>query len=167
MTEIKRLEEVRFFLKKEKNEFSTLLGYKYSQNYTSLLSGKTGISLKVINAIKKADSRISIDWLLWGQGSMLLSGTTNNDNKTTNGNNNQTTFNGTINHTSDQTAAMIQAQQLAHLKQRIKDKDIYIKSLEELLASQKETTQLYKDKIATLQQENLSLKQQLKELPEQ
>lgn len=72
MTEIERVEELRLFFKFNKKTFAEVLGYAYSQNYTSFLNGKSKISMKMIKGLKEYDPRISIDWILTGQGSMLL-----------------------------------------------------------------------------------------------
>lgn len=73
MSEKERVEEVRIFLGFNKTKFSEILGYSTPQSYTNYLSGGNNLSLKMIKALKTYDSRISIDWLLYGQGQMIIS----------------------------------------------------------------------------------------------
>lgn len=161
MSEIERLEQIRFFLKKEKKEFASLLGYKYAQNYTAVLAGRTSISIKVINAIKEADERISIDWLLWGQGNMLLPQSTITDSKTITGDHTQATVTGNISNTNNTTSSTTKHIEL--LLERIKDKEANIKILQELLESKKNTITLYQQRVASLEKEVQQLQEQIKQ----
>jgi len=72
MTEKERIEEVRVFFKITKKEFSDVLGYSSSQSYTNYLNGSNSLSMKMVRALKKYDSRINLNWLLEGEGNMLL-----------------------------------------------------------------------------------------------
>jgi hypothetical protein len=95
MTDKERIEEVRFFFKKNKTEFSEILGYTTPQSYTNYLRGANNLSMKMVKALKQHDSRISIDWILEGQGQMLL--------KQSNGSSNQSISNqnGIVSHVAN------------------------------------------------------------------
>lgn len=79
MTDRKRVEKIRFFLKFNKKTFSEVLGYTTPQSYTSYLNGSNNISMKMLKALIKHDPRISMDWILKGQGQMLLSQQSNSN----------------------------------------------------------------------------------------
>lgn len=79
MPEKERIEEIRFFLKKNKTEFAKILGYKTPQSYTSYLSGKSSVSMNMIKALKEYDNRFNLNWILTGQGQMLLDLESNNN----------------------------------------------------------------------------------------
>lgn len=72
MTDIERIEEIRFFFKKNKTEFSKLLGYATPQSYTNFLNGGTNVSIKMLKALKQHNPNVSIDWIMYGQGNMIL-----------------------------------------------------------------------------------------------
>lgn len=161
MNETERLEEIRFFFKKNKTDFANLLGYKYAQNYTAVLAGRTSISIKVINAIKEADERISIDWLLWGQGSMLLPQSSIIDSKTITGDHTQATVTGNISNTNNTTSSTTKHIEL--LQERIKDKETNIKTLQKLLESKEITISLYQERVTALEKEVQQLQEQIKQ----
>ena len=71
MSEIERVEKVRSFLGFNKGEFSKKLKYSTPQSYTNYLTGNSNLSLRALKALKKHDNRISLDWILTGQGTML------------------------------------------------------------------------------------------------
>lgn len=158
MTEIERLEKVRFFLKKNKGEFAAILGYKNPQNYTSFLSGKTRLTLNMMKALKTHCNQINTNWLLWEEGPMLLPQTSITDSKTITGNHTQATVTGNISNTKNTTSSNIEHIEL--LKERIKDKEANIKTLQELLESNKNTISLYKERVAALKEEVQKLKNQ-------
>lgn len=73
MSEIERVEKIRYFLNLNKTEFSKILGYTTPQSYTNFLNGVNNLSMKMLKALKDYNRDISADWILEGQGSMLLS----------------------------------------------------------------------------------------------
>lgn len=158
MTEIERFEEVRFFFKKNKKDFAELLGYKNSQTYTNILSGNTSISMKAMHALKKLNNAISIDWLLWGQGNMLLSSPSITDQKIMNGDHTQATITGNITNNSKD-ASLFDKKHVEFLEEKIKDKEINIKTLQEFLESKKITINLYQERVAALEKEVQQLRE--------
>lgn len=134
MTDRERVEEIRFFLKFNKKTFSEVLGYTTPQSYTSYLNGSNNLSMKMIKALKKYDSRISIDWIMEGQGEMLITGANSNSQKIINGDGNITQIaknsNNTTNSNNSNTMEIeYLKKENEQLKQAIKDKEEIIQLL--------------------------------------
>ena len=73
MSDIERVEKIREFLKLNKKVFSEILGYSHPQSYTKYLSGSNSLSFNALTSLKEYNNDIDINWVLTGQGSMLLS----------------------------------------------------------------------------------------------
>ncbi|BDS10834.1 hypothetical protein [Aureispira anguillae] len=73
MSERERIEKIRFYLNLNKTSFAKVLGYTTPQSYTSYLNGSNNLSMRMVKAIKKHSPDISFDWILNGQGEMLIS----------------------------------------------------------------------------------------------
>ncbi len=138
MTDRDRLEEIRFFLKKNKTEFSKVLGYTTPQSYTSYLNGNNNLSMKMVRALKKHDSRISIDWILEGQGQMFVGGNSNNIQSITNKEGTISQVSNTGNNTSTNSSNELELlkkdnihllKEIEHLRQSLKDKEEIIRLL--------------------------------------
>ena len=134
MTEKERIESIRFHLKKNKTEFAKALGYTNPQSYTSYLGGKSGVSIKMIKSLKDYDPQISIDWILNGQGQMLLNNDISNQQKIINGDGNITQIaknsNNTTNSNNSNTMEIeYLKKENEQLKQAIKDKEEIIQLL--------------------------------------
>lgn len=139
MTEKERIESVRFFLKKNKTEFAKVLGYTTPQSYTSYLSGKSSASIKMIKSLVKHDNRFNINWILFGQGQMLLNNDISNQQKIINGDANHAQIgdnnNNTINSNNSNTKEIeYLKKEIELLKQSLKDKDERLKDKERLIA---------------------------------
>lgn len=134
MSDRERLENLRFFLKKNKTEFSKVLGYTTSQSYTNYLSGSSNLSMKMIKALKQHDSRISVDWLLEGQGQMLLNNEDSNNPKNIygDGNNTQVGHNNELNSNSKNNSNVTE---MELLKKENKSLNKEIKSLNRVIES--------------------------------
>lgn len=146
MSDRERLENLRFFLKKNKTEFSKVLGYTTSQSYTNYLSGSSNLSMKMIKALKKHDSRVSIDWLLEGQGQMLLNNESSSNSKNIygDGNNTQVGHNNELNSNSNNVSVNSTNNELEYLKKEIQSLNKEIKSLNQVIESKDEIIQLLK-----------------------
>jgi uncharacterized small protein (DUF1192 family) len=151
MPERERVEEIRIFFKFNKKTFAEVLGYAYSQNYTNFLGGSSNLSMKMIKGLKEYDSRININWILTGEGQMLLSSDNSNNQKIINGNNNNTQLgdfnnsdnsnNKNISVNSNNKEIKYLQKEIEHLKaalkekeERLKDKDERLKDKEELIS---------------------------------
>ncbi|WMX17108.1 hypothetical protein [Aureispira sp. CCB-E] len=136
MTERERVEEVRSFLKFNKKTFSEILGYTTPQSYTSYLNGSNNLSMKMVRALKKYNTQISIDWILEGQGQMLIKSSTNNIQSITNkeGTINQVSNTGNNTSVSDTSEVLkVKLEHLIreneHLRQSLEDKEEIIRLL--------------------------------------
>jgi hypothetical protein len=139
MSERERVEEVRLFLGFNKTKFSKILGYSTPQSYTNYLSSGNNLSMKMVKALKAYDSRISLDWLLEGQGQMLLSSGNLHSHKIINGNNNHAhigdnTKSNINSNNSNTTDVVSLKKEIEGLKKEIKSQDKVIKSQEKLIA---------------------------------
>jgi hypothetical protein len=97
---VDRIEQVRKCIAVTKTEFSEILGYDGLQEYNDFETGKTPLTIEMLQALKKFLPSISANFILWGYGSMIITENVNIDNKIINGDNNQTTFSGSINYNS-------------------------------------------------------------------
>lgn len=123
MSEIERVEKVRSFLGFNKGEFSKKLKYSTPQSYTNYLTGNSNLSLRALKALKKYDSRISLDWILTGQGNMLngeLNGT---------GDENSISKKDKSSKKELESKIALLEQEVEHLKVRLKDKEAIIELL--------------------------------------
>lgn len=140
MSERERVEEVRLFLGFNKTKFSKILGYSTPQSYTNYLSSGNNLSMKMVKALKAYDSRISLDWLLEGQGQMLLSNENLHNQKIINGDNNHAQIgdnnNNTINSNNNSNTTEVEylKKEIESLKKEIKSQDKAIKSQEKLIS---------------------------------
>jgi len=134
MTEKERIESIRFYFKKNKTEFAKALGYTNPQSYTSYLGGKRGVSIKMIKSLKDYDPRISIDWILNGQGQMLLNNDSSNQQKIINGDANHAQIgdnnNNTINSNNSNT------NEIELFKNKIESLTKEVESLNKVITSQ-------------------------------
>lgn len=140
MVEKERVEEIRFFLKKNKTEFAKVLGYTTPQSYTNYQSSNGGsISIKMIRALKDYDSRISTDWILTGQGQMLLNNESSSNSKNIYGDGNNTQighFNNSSNSDNKNISVNSNNNELELLKKENKSLNKEIKSLNRVIESQ-------------------------------
>ncbi|BDS10939.1 ATG16 family protein [Aureispira anguillae] len=120
MTDRERLENLRFFFKKNKTEFSKILGYTTSQSYTNYLSGSNNLSMKMVKTLKEHDPRINIDWILSGQGEMLLSNAPQNTTTTT--------------EQAENSRIELLKKEIQHLNEKLKDKEERLKDKDKLIA---------------------------------
>jgi len=144
MSDRERLESLRFFFKKNKTEFSKILGYSTSQSYTNYLSGSNNLSMKMVKALKEYDSRVSIDWIIEGQGEMLLNSGNLHHQKIINGDNNNTQvgdFNNSDNSNNKNISVNSNNKEIEYLQSKIelleqslKDKDERLKDKERLIS---------------------------------
>lgn len=150
MSEKERVEEVRIYFKFNKKTFSEVLGYAYSQNYTSFLNGKSNISMKMIKGLKEYDPRINIDWILTGEGSMLLGDDNSDHQKIINGDGSITQvghnneFQGNNNVNSNNKEVEYLKKEIEHLKVVIDEKDKRLKDREERLKDKDELISMLK-----------------------
>ncbi|MBL4649146.1 MAG: hypothetical protein JKY03_05395 [Aureispira sp.] len=136
MPETERLEEIRAFFKFNKKTFTEILGNSTPQSYTNFLNGSSGLSLRMIRGLKGYDPRINIDWVLTGQGQMLLSNDNSNDQKiihgdVTNaqiGHNNEFNNNSNINPNTKEIEYL--KKEIEHLKVVLEEKDERLKDRE-------------------------------------
>lgn len=138
MAEKERIEEIRIFFKFNKKTFSEVLGYAYAQNYTNFLSGGSKLSMKMIRGLKEYDSRINIDWILTGQGQMLINTLNggnnvqkikNNDGNVTQVNDSHNNFNTKTNSTDLERENSFLKKENEHLKQMLEAKEEIIQLL--------------------------------------
>ncbi|WP_052599751.1 helix-turn-helix transcriptional regulator [Aureispira sp. CCB-QB1] len=136
MTERERVEEVRLFFRFKKKEFAELLGHAYPQNYSNYLNGKSNLSIKMLKSIKEYNSNISTDWILYGQGQMLIKSNTNNIQSITNkeGTINQVSNTGnntSVSNTSEVLKVKLEhlIRENEHLRQSLEDKEEIIRLL--------------------------------------
>lgn len=138
MTERERVEEVRLFFRFKKKEFAELLGHAYPQNYSNYLNGKSNLSIKMLKSIKEYNSNISTDWVLYGEGKMLIGGQSNNtqsiknrdgtiSNVSNNGNN--TTVESSDSLELLQTKVEHLTKEVGHLNKMLEDKEEIIRLL--------------------------------------
>ncbi len=136
MTDRERIEHVRIFLGLNKTAFSKILGYTTPQSYTSYLSGKSGVSINMIKSLINHNPKISIDWVLKGQGQMLLNSDISNQEKIINGDGNNTQVghftnsDTNINTGSNNKEIEYLKKEIELLKQSLKDKERLISVLE-------------------------------------
>lgn len=139
MSERERVEEVRIFFKFNKKTFAEVLGYAYSQNYTNFLGGTSNLSIKMIKGLKEYDSRIDINWILTGEGQMLLSSDNSNHQKIINGDGNNTQVghnsefknNNSINSNTKEVEYL--KDKIEFLEKALEEKDERLKDKEELI----------------------------------
>lgn len=72
MTDSERIKKVIEWSKMTTNEFSASLGFERAMNLYNILNGKTGISVKLCNRICNKYQQINYEWLLKGEGNMLI-----------------------------------------------------------------------------------------------
>jgi hypothetical protein len=147
MTDRERLEHIRIFLGLNKTSFSKVLGYTTPQSYTSYLSGKSGVSINMIKALIKHNPKISIDWVLKGQGQMLLNNESSNNQKIINGDSNKTQigdFNNSDNSNNKNISVNSNNKEIEYLKAALKDKDERLKDKDERLKDKDELITLLK-----------------------
>ncbi|WMX12423.1 hypothetical protein [Aureispira sp. CCB-E] len=136
MTDRERIEHVRIFLGLNKTAFSKILGYTTPQSYTSYLSGKSGVSINMIKSLINHNPKISIDWVLKGQGQMLLNSDISSQEKIINGDGNNTQVghftnsDTNINTGSNNKEIEYLKKEIELLKQSLKDKERLISVLE-------------------------------------
>lgn len=71
LSDYQRLEKVKKFLDfKSWAEFSRFLGMKNSQIFTDIKNGKSHISIEMATKLCSYHPEISLDWFLYGTGSM-------------------------------------------------------------------------------------------------
>ena len=90
----------------------------------------------MIKALIKHDPKISIDWVLKGQGQMLLSSENSNHQKIINGDGNNTqvgNFNNSDNSNNKNISTNSNNKKIKYLKAALKEKDERIKDKEELI----------------------------------
>jgi predicted RNase H-like nuclease (RuvC/YqgF family) len=133
MTDRERVEHIRIFLGLNKTAFSKVLGYTTPQSYTSYLNGSNNLSMKMIKALTKHDSRISIDWVLKGQGQMLLNNDISNQQKVINGDSNHAQI-GDNNNSSINSNNNSNTKEIEYLKKEIESLNKVIKSQERLIS---------------------------------
>jgi hypothetical protein len=136
MTDKERIEHIRIFLGLNKTAFSKVLGYTTPQSYTSYLNGSNNLSMKMIKALIRHDPKISIDWILKGQGQMLLNNETSTDQKIINGDGDNTQL-GDFNN-SDNKSVNSNNKEIEYLKAALKDKDERLKDKDERLKDKDE-----------------------------
>lgn len=72
-TDIKRLEKVKFFLNfKSFSAFSRAIGLNSAQIFTDIRAKKQSITKNLAQKICDYDSSISYQWLLTGEGNMII-----------------------------------------------------------------------------------------------
>lgn len=136
MPEIERIEAIRAFLKFNKKTFTEILGNSTPQSYTNFLNGSSGLSLRMIRGLKQYDPRINIDWVLTGQGQMLLSNDNSNNQKIINGDGNNTQighnseFNSNSSINSNTKEIEYLKKEIEHLKTVLDEKDERLKDRE-------------------------------------
>lgn len=146
MSDRDRLESIRFFLKKNKTEFAKILGYSSPQSYTNYLSGSNNLSMKMIKALKKYDSRISIDWIIEGQGEMLTGGQSNNTQtiKNRDGTISNVTNNGSNTTIESSSSSIALETKVEHLTKEIEHLTKEVGHLTKMLEDKEEIIRLLK-----------------------
>lgn len=143
MTEKERIEEIRFFLKKNKTEFAKVLGYTTPQSYTNYLSSNGGsVSIKMLRALKDYEPRISVDWILNGHGQMLLNNDIFDLEKIINGDGNNTQV-GHFTNSDTNISTGSNNKEIEYLKKEIEHLKVVIEEKEQRL---QEKDQRLKDK---------------------
>lgn len=127
-----RIEALREFKNADLEWFITLLGYKQT-SYNTLKSDEgRGVSLEVIQNLKNEYADLNLNWLVMGEGDMLL------DAKTNSAKNQQIITNGSGN---------VQIQTLEGCKEALHAKDLEISKLQgELIVAQRAIIELQKEK---------------------
>jgi hypothetical protein len=134
MNEKERVESIRTFLKFNKKTFSEVLGYTYSQHYTKYLGGTISLSVKAIKSLVEYDKRFNINWILTGEGEMLLNNESSSNSKNIygDGNNTQVGHNNELNSNSNNNSNVTE---IELLKKENKSLNKEIKSLNRVIES--------------------------------
>ncbi|BDS12315.1 hypothetical protein [Aureispira anguillae] len=130
MSEIERVEEIRKFFNFNKKTFTKILGNSTPQSYTNFLNGTSGLSMKMIKALKDHDSRVNIDWILTGQGTMFIGGNENTQTISNKDGKISHIANNSHNTTAESSKEVeYLKRENEHLKKALEDKDEIIRLL--------------------------------------
>lgn len=131
MSEIERVEEIRNFLKFNKKTFTKILGNSTPQSYTNFLNGTSNLSMRMINGLIKHDPRLNINWILTGQGQMLLNNDTSKETEILNGEVKDVQIKYINNKNTDSNTKEVEylKKEIELLKQSLKDKEELITML--------------------------------------